>query len=98
VEFDFEMLRSFLTDLGATPRSLLIVAAIASIMFFFSFRALLNWYLGTQQLLEEVRVMRRQLTEVHTAMKANQTIATEKSKFEEKPVAAKPADTFRLTH
>ena len=57
-------LRAWLEAMGVTTQGLLIVAAVATLLFVLSLREVLSWYLKVQHLRSEIRAMSAQVSEM----------------------------------
>lgn len=61
-------LRAWLDSMGVTPQGLAITALIATVIFIFSLREVLSWYLKVQHLRSDMRQMRAQMTEMQKSV------------------------------
>lgn len=61
-------LRAWLESMGVTTQGLLIVAAVAALLFVLSLREVLSWYLKVQHMRSEIRAMSAQVSEMQKSL------------------------------
>lgn len=101
---DLEAFREQLVVWGITPNVLMFIGIISIITLFFSVRVVVKWYLGIHALQDDLRTMKKQLSDIHVLLAMPEdakTVLTDDFEKDEaasaKPKAAK-SDSFRLTN
>jgi len=101
---DLEAFREQLVVWGITPNVLMFIGIISIVTLFFSVRVVVKWYFGIHAIQDDLRTMKKQLSDIQVllSMPQNpQTVLTDDFEKEEaastKPKAAK-SDSFRLTN
>lgn len=104
VQMDLEAFREQLVVWGITPNVLMFIGVASVITLFFSVRVVIKWYLGIHALHDDVRSMKKQLSDIQLLLSmpqdAPKILTDEFDKDEatsEKPKIAK-SDNFRLTN
>ncbi len=90
--------RSQLEAWGVTNGTLMLVAAVAGIVFFFSFREVACWYFRISRLRDEVQSLRMQIETLQQTLDKSGTLSAEEDASAESQQNAATPNKFRFDH
>jgi hypothetical protein len=107
IENVLEAIQNFRTQIdqwGVTAETLIAVAFLASVMFVLSLREVMTWFLRVHTLRDEVKGLRKDISELKTMIAARPLVIETEVPAAEEPAPVKkkedekPSKTFRLDH
>ena len=103
MDMDIEQFRQHLTDWGVNAQVLAVIGITSLVLFMFSLRVVLKWYLGLQNLESQLARAREQLSDIQKRLAGGPPKAHGEEPSEEQRPAAVAGEEpkknpFRLTH
>ncbi len=91
-------IRSTIEQWGVTSETLIAVALLATVMFIFSLREVLTWFMRIGPLKEEISSLRQEIVELKAMIATQSAVTQELVGLPPEQEDEKPVKAFRLDH